>query len=123
MFKMSTRVYTILKWGVIIFLPACSVFYTAMSKIWGFPMADQVSQTISAICVFLGSILCISSAEYRRIENEGTVQVIEQPIAEPVKEPIEEVQEEEFDENIVNDYIDTPPSSVGEVSTENQSDK
>lgn len=69
MFKLSDKVYTLMKWGIIILLPAIGIFYTSVAGIFGLPYADKVNDLIRAICMFLGTIFCISSAEYENNKN------------------------------------------------------
>lgn len=69
--KMSNKVYDVLKWVVMIVLPAISALYAGLSGIWGFPYAEQVVGTISCITVFLGALLGISTKNYNlRMESE-----------------------------------------------------
>lgn len=64
--KISNKTYDILKWVVIICLPALSTLYFALSGIWGFPYAEQIVGTISAVTTCLGILLGISTAEYNK---------------------------------------------------------
>ena len=66
---MSNKVYDVLKYITQIGLPALGTLYFALSNIWGFPYAEQVVGTISAIVTFLGVLLGISSAKYKKEEN------------------------------------------------------
>lgn len=63
---MSNKVYDILKWVVMIVLPAISTLYFALSGIWGWPYAEEVVGTIAAVTTFLGALLGISSAQYKK---------------------------------------------------------
>lgn len=67
--KMSNKVYDVLKYITQIGLPALGTLYFALSNIWGFPYAEQVVGTISAVVTFLGVLLGISSAKYKKEEN------------------------------------------------------
>ena len=67
--KMSNKVYDVLKYITQIGLPALGTLYFALSNIWGFPYAEQVVGTISAIVTFLGVLLGISSAKYKKEES------------------------------------------------------
>ena len=67
--KMTNKVYDVLKYITQIGLPALGTLYFALSNIWGFPYAEQVVGTISAIVTFLGVLLGISSAKYKKEEN------------------------------------------------------
>ena len=63
---MSNKVYDILKWIAQILLPALGTLYFALAAIWGFPYAEQIVGTITAIDAFLGVILGISSSQYNK---------------------------------------------------------
>jgi len=64
--KMSNKVYDVLKWIAMIFLPALGTLYFALAKIWGFPYAAEIVGTISAVDAFLGALLGISTAQYNK---------------------------------------------------------
>ena len=64
--KISDKVYDMLKWLVIIVLPAVATLYAALSAVWAWPYADEVVTTITAVDTFLGAVLCISTATYNK---------------------------------------------------------
>ncbi len=64
--KINDRVYDCLKWIVMIVLPALSTAYVGLAAIWQWPMADEVAKTCSVVCVLLGALLGISTAEYNK---------------------------------------------------------
>ena len=70
--KMTNRCYDILKWIAQIGLPALGALYFALAKIWGFPYATEIMGTISAVDVFLGALLGISSSQYNKALEEKT---------------------------------------------------
>lgn len=76
LFKMSDRVYDILKWIALILIPAVGTLYFALAGIWGFPYADAVVGTLTAVDTFLGAILGISTSMYKKeatiSENDET---------------------------------------------------
>lgn len=63
---MSNKVYDVLKWFVVLVLPATATLYSVLSGIWGLPYGDQIPETITAIDAFLGAVLMISSAQYKK---------------------------------------------------------
>ena len=63
---MNDKLYKILKYIAMIFLPALGTLYFALAGIWGFPYAEQVVGTITAVDTFLGVILGISTAQYNK---------------------------------------------------------
>ena len=64
--KISNKLYDILKWLVIIVLPAAGTLYTALSTVWGWPYSNEIVTTITAVDTFLGAVLCISTATYNK---------------------------------------------------------
>lgn len=63
---MSNKVYDILKWAAQLFLPALATLYFALAQIWGFPFGEEAVGTITALDTFLGVILGISTASYKK---------------------------------------------------------
>ena len=66
--KLSNGLYDILKWIVMIVIPALTTAYVGLAAIWGWPYATEVAKTSAVICTLLGALLGISTAEYRRTE-------------------------------------------------------
>ena len=66
---MSNKLYAVLKWIVMIVLPATATLWTVLSGIWGLPFAEQIPATITAAATFLGAVLMISSAHYNKKEE------------------------------------------------------
>lgn len=62
---MNNKIYDILKWVAILLLPALSTLVAVIGKIWNIPVCDPIAQTITALGVFLGAILGISSVQYK----------------------------------------------------------
>lgn len=63
---MNNKVYDILKWVALIFLPALGTLYFALSGIWDLPYGEEIVGTITAIDTFLGALLGISSINYKK---------------------------------------------------------
>ena len=63
---MSNKVYDVLKWIAMYFLPALGTLYFALSGIWGLPYGEEIVGTVTAVDTFLGVILGISSAKYNK---------------------------------------------------------
>lgn len=64
--RLPDKVYDVLKWLALICLPALSTFYSVCGHIWGWPYAEEIAQTTHAVCVLLGALIGISTAEYRK---------------------------------------------------------
>ena len=67
---MSNRTYDKLKWVAQYLLPALGTLYFAIAGIWGLPYGEQVVGTITAVDTFIGVILGISSANYRKLRGD-----------------------------------------------------
>jgi hypothetical protein len=63
--KLTNKTYDILKWIVVIVLPAAATLYAALGGIWGLPLVTEITGTITAVDTFLGAVLMISSASYK----------------------------------------------------------
>ena len=61
---MTNRTYDILKIIAQLVLPAIGTLYFALAEIWGFPYAEQIVGTITAVDTFLGAVLKLSSDSY-----------------------------------------------------------
>lgn len=69
--KMTNKVYDILKDIALYVLPALATLILTLGGIWGFPYAEAIAGTITAIDTFLGAILKISSNSYAKEQEEG----------------------------------------------------
>jgi hypothetical protein len=63
---MSNKVYDILKWIAQILLPALGTLYFGLAKIWNLPYSEEIVGTITAVDLFLGALLGISTIEYNK---------------------------------------------------------
>lgn len=61
---MSNETYDILKKVALYILPAIATLWLTLGKIWGIPYTAEIGATITAIDVFLGACLGISSKNY-----------------------------------------------------------
>ena len=69
---LSNKMYDRMKWIAQYFVPALTALWLALGKIWSFPYTVEIGATLSAIDVFLGAILGISSKNYA---GDGTLVV------------------------------------------------
>lgn len=69
---MNNKTYDLLKEIAQIWLPALATLYFTLASIWGLPYAEQIVGTISAIDVFLGAVLKISTIQYNKgVDGNG----------------------------------------------------
>lgn len=67
--KFSGKTYEVLKWLVLILLPALSTFYSMLAEALILPAPDTVAKVIAAVCFFIGSLIGISTATYYKEES------------------------------------------------------
>ena len=65
------RIYKICKWVCLIALPACAVLYFTLAKIWGLPYGAEITATINAVALFIGSLIGISHINYTKEGEDG----------------------------------------------------
>lgn len=63
---LSNKVYDWLKWACLVFIPAVSTFYVTLDAIFSWGYGDIVAKVASAVCVCIGGIIGISTAQYNR---------------------------------------------------------
>ena len=71
---MNNQTYDILKRVALIVIPALATFVNAVGIVWGVPYTTETTATITALGVFLGAVLGISSSNYEP-ETHGNLVV------------------------------------------------
>ena len=66
---MSNKLYDVLKWIAILFLPALATLVAVVFKIWDLPYGPEIAATITAVATFLGAILGVSHIQYMKGEK------------------------------------------------------
>ena len=61
----NNKVYDVLKWIAMFFLPALALLIRTVLPIWNIPYGEQISATIVAVNAFIGAILGISNTVYK----------------------------------------------------------
>lgn len=64
-FVLKNEIYKILKWGLILFVPALITLIGNLGKIYGFE-TEKIILTIAEISTFLGAITGISNYNYKK---------------------------------------------------------
>ena len=60
----NSKVYDVMKYITMVVLPALTTLWLAVGSIWHLPYVEPIGATLSAITVFLGAILGISTSLY-----------------------------------------------------------
>ena len=69
--KMPDKIYDILKWVCLIALPALAVIYFTLAKIWGLPYGAEITATINAVALFIGSLIGVSQIAINKEAKEN----------------------------------------------------
>lgn len=67
-FVLKDKLYQILKWGLILFVPALISLIGNLGKIYGFE-TEKIILTIAEVSTFLGAITGISNYNYKKGEK------------------------------------------------------
>lgn len=64
------KVYDVLKWIVMLVLPAIATFVVTLFGIWNIPYGEAISGTIMSINTLLGAVIGISNVSYNKNKNK-----------------------------------------------------
>ena len=67
----DSKWYDACKWVVTVVLPAITTLWLTLSSIWGFPYAEPIGATLSAITMFFAALLGISSIKYKLMNEHS----------------------------------------------------
>ena len=67
-FKLSNKAYDILKYLCLIVIPALTTLYVTLDSIFGWGFGDVVAKVSAAVCVCIGGLIGISTAQYNRAQ-------------------------------------------------------
>lgn len=84
--------YDILKWLALLCLPAFKNAIPRLFEIWGWPLGQQIADTLDVVQVVLGALLGLSCATYKA-EPQATVsydpEAVEHHIEEDINDSVE----------------------------------
>lgn len=70
MMKLPNKVYDVLKWIVLVCIPAFTTAYVGLDALFGWGYGDVVAKVSAIVCALIGSLVGISTAEYNRTKTE-----------------------------------------------------
>ena len=70
MFQLNNKIYDLLKWMVVIVIPAITTLYAVIDRLFGWGYAEIVTTISAATCTCIGAIIGISTAQYNS-NNKG----------------------------------------------------
>ena len=65
------KVYDVLKWVVLVVIPACATAYVGLDSVFGWGYGEVVAKVSAIICALIGSIIGISTAQYNKLKKES----------------------------------------------------
>lgn len=68
--KLPNKVYDVLKWVVLVCIPAFTTAYVGLDALFGWGFGDVVAKVSAIVCALIGSLVGISTAEYNRTKTE-----------------------------------------------------
>ena len=68
--KISNKLYDVLKWVALIALDATGIFYSTISNVWNLPYGDEVLKTCAALSLLIGTLIGVSSINYKKNNGE-----------------------------------------------------
>lgn len=68
--KLPNKVYDVLKWVVLVCIPALTTAYVGLDALFGWGYGDVVAKVSAILCALIGSLVGISTAEYNRTKTE-----------------------------------------------------
>jgi hypothetical protein len=69
---LSDKSYNLLKYTVTVILPAFAALYLSLGQIWGFGHVEAVVGTVTALNVFAGALLHLTTAAYNKSQDGST---------------------------------------------------
>lgn len=62
---LGDKLYAIIKWAVLIALPAAVTLWLGLGQIWDFPLYTEIAATVTLITAFLGALIGLSNKQYK----------------------------------------------------------
>ena len=64
--KLPNKVYDVLKWVVMVCVPAFTTAYVGLDSVFGWGYADVVAKVSAIVCTLIGALIGISTAQYNK---------------------------------------------------------
>lgn len=63
--QLNNKLYDVLKWVVMIFIPSLASFYFGLSQFWPLPYVTEIVGSAAVTSTFLGALIGISTKSYK----------------------------------------------------------
>ncbi len=73
--KIPNRVYDVLKWVAVIVIPALVILIKTVFPVWHIPYAEPIATTLTAIGLFIGALIGVSTISYNNQINADIKQI------------------------------------------------
>lgn len=74
--RLANRTYDVLKWFVLIVLPAVAVLCQGLGELYGYGGTEMIVSSLNLFAAFLGTIVQISSTYYHGGNGNGNSTVL-----------------------------------------------
>lgn len=64
--KLPDKIYDVMKWIVMICIPALTMAYVGFDSLFNWGYGDIVAKASAIICTLIGALIGISTAEYNK---------------------------------------------------------
>ena len=64
--KIPNKIYDVLKWMVLVVIPALTTFYVVLDNLFNWGNAETVATISAAACACIGAIIGVSTAQYNK---------------------------------------------------------
>lgn len=68
--KLPDKIYIIMKWLVMICIPALTTAYVGLDAVFGWGYGETVAKVSAILCTLLGALIGISTADYYKDKTE-----------------------------------------------------
>lgn len=77
-FTIPSKVYDVIKWVLIIFVPAFITLLSTLTIVWHWNIPlEAIVTTITAVATFLGALVGISTKNYNKLNNGADIPHVE----------------------------------------------
>ena len=68
--KLPDKIYIVMKWLVMICIPALTTAYVGLDAVFGWGYGETVAKVSAILCTLLGALIGISTADYYKDKTE-----------------------------------------------------
>lgn len=69
--KMPSKLFDVLKWIVMVAIPACTTAFVGLDSVFGWGYGEIVAKVSAIVCTLLGTLLGLSSITYYKGQEKA----------------------------------------------------